>query len=1125
MFSRRRRNLGAATLTTAVAAALVAGLTVPASSAAGAALPEDRGTAASADGPEQRSPGGRGKAAGVRWVTLVTGDRVGVDAGGRAVVIDRAKGREHMPFQTFTRDGSTFTVPLDARALIADGRLDQRLFNITELSGAESRRAYRKGLRVIVSYEGRAAATARQGLRAEGEVRVNRSLPSINADAVTVSERDAGALWAALTRTTSARTVAVSGVERIWLDGVRTPNLDKSVARIGAPKAWAAGHDGTGVTIAVLDTGVDRTHPDLRTRVVGEKNFTDSPDTRDRFGHGTHVASIAAGTGAKSGGRHKGVAPGAGILNAKVLGDTGEGFDSVIVAGIDWAVAQGADIVNMSLGGTDAPGIDPVEALVNEMSAKKGVLFAVSAGNDGPGAGTISSPGSADAALTVGAVDDADRMADFSSRGPRVTGGVIKPDVTAPGVDTTAAAAAGIAPELPGDPAGYVSYSGTSMAAPHVAGAAALLKQRHPRWKGSELKAALASTAEDTGHTVFEQGTGRIALDRAVRQNVVTESSSIVFTKQAWPHRDDAPETRKITYRNTGGEDITLDVKVTGTGPQGKPAPAGFFTANTAKVTVPAGGSADVGLTVNTRIGGDSNGHYTATVVATGGGRSVRTVAAVEREVESYDLTVKHIGRDGKPSGTFNSSLFSAVDGTETHLDPGKATVRLRLPKGDYVLDSTHTVDQRDVRKGLDHLIQPKLVLDRDTTVLADARKAEPVTVTMPDARAKLTRMKFSYDKNSSGIGRSGGMDHTFLENVRTAHLGPEVTDGSYRESWAGQWTAGGTTEYRTAFGGTAGKFSTGHVKNLRAADFAAVKVNAGASAKNKEGRVLTVIDVGGIVNSFESGRVPLPAVRTLHLASSAKAAWSLSLAQYSKGVDDSFEDETATQVPERRYRAGTSTTETLNAGVHTPLVNKESGVFRTGNDIVGNVELLADSQGNTVRSPFLSAKTTLHRGTRKIGENDDPLQGGTPFTVGAGDAEYTLATTVKGDRTLARVATRIDAGWTFRSKKPAGDARARLPISSVRFAAKPAPDSTAPAGRKMTIPVTVEGAAAGTGLKSLAVSVSHDGRTWRKVTVTNGRITVTNPAKGKGISFRAQITDKKNNKSVITVHDAYFGK
>src|SRR5690606_38863081 len=170
-------------------------------------------------------------------------------------------------------------------------------------------------------------------------------------DAVQTPHRDTSELWKAVTD--GDRTA--SGIDRVWLDGVRKAHLDTSVGQIGTPKAWSAGYDGKGVKIAVLDTGVDAKHPDLKNKVIAARNFTSSPNAGDKVGHGTHVASIAAGSGARSGGRYKGVAPGAKILNGKVLDDDGFGDDSEILAGMEWAVQQGADVINMSLGGPDSP--------------------------------------------------------------------------------------------------------------------------------------------------------------------------------------------------------------------------------------------------------------------------------------------------------------------------------------------------------------------------------------------------------------------------------------------------------------------------------------------------------------------------------------------------------------------------------------------------------------------------------------------------------------------------------------------------------------------------------------------------------------------------------------------------
>ena len=261
--------------------------------------------------------------------------------------------------------------------------------------------------------------------------------------------------------------------------------------------------------------------PTSRTRCVAAKNFTPPPTPRTGYGHGTHVASIAAGTGAKSGGKYKGVAPGAKLLNGKVLDDDGYGDDSGIIAGMEWAADQGADVVNLSLGGRDTPGIDPLEAEVNKLSAEKGILFAIAAGNEGEAGQDRRLPGQRGRALTVGAVDDHDKLADFSSMGPRVGDGAIKPDVTAPGVDITAAAAPGsvIDKEVGEKPAGYLTHLGYVDGDPACRG-----RRRHPQAAAPRLDVRRAQgrarpgSAKGGKYTPFQQGSGRIQVDKAIKQ-------------------------------------------------------------------------------------------------------------------------------------------------------------------------------------------------------------------------------------------------------------------------------------------------------------------------------------------------------------------------------------------------------------------------------------------------------------------------------------------------------------------------------------------------------------------------------------------------------------------------------
>ncbi|GAA2230509.1 hypothetical protein GCM10010232_16030 [Streptomyces amakusaensis] len=1123
----RYQNLGIGLLAASISVTLVAGMTGP--SATVPAIPTQP-TAATATAVHKKDPS--------QVVTLLTGDRVRLgtrgSSKGQVLGLQRAKGREGVPVRIRAHQGRTLVVPEDARRLIDSGRLDRRLFDLTELSSTESRAAHRDGLKVIVGYGGTAAKSARGGVRATGDTRLRRTLAALDADAVTASRENPAALWEALTEESDggARATA-SGISRIWLDGVNRASLDKSVSHIGVPGAWASGYDGKGVTIAVLDTGVDASHPDLKGRLRAAKNFSASADAKDRHGHGTHVASIAAGTGAKSGGTHKGVAPGAEVISGKVLDDDGYGSDSDIAAGMEWAADQGAGIVNLSLGGMNFPGTDPKEAMVEQLSRKRGVLFAVSAGNSGQQAYSINSPGTAESALTVGATDGRDGPADFSSSGPNGDGGGVKPDVTAPGVGTTAAAAAGssLAKEYGQKPDGHLTISGTSMASPHAAGAAALLKQRHPRWTYKELKGALSASARDASHAPFTQGTGRIAVDRALKQTVLAEKVSLDFGEQLWPHSDNTPVTKRAAYRNLGDKPVTLALSVTGHRPDGDPAPDGFFTLGADRVTVPAGGTASVGITADTRRGSTVSGHYSASVSAVGGGQSVRTTATTELEAEAYDVTVKHIARDGGPGRNFSTELSGEYrsDPETRWEDRARGIAVVRAPKGEYTLQSSDVVDPENAAKGVDLLTRPRLSVTEDITLTVDARTARPVSVTVPDAGAKPSFAGTGYT-----VGRpwEGGLRADFVMNsfagLRTAHLGPRITDGSLAQTWHLQWEKGGKTEYRTASGGAVEKLATGYSKKFAAADFATVRTGLGGSAKNRIGALNIGFRIGDLhsgVSPYDPGKLPVG--RTVLLSVKDRAAWGIEYQQITQEWAGMVDSDVNYSIGEpRAFTAGRTYQEDFNSGVVSPALARSGGVNRAGNHVWGEVGMFTDGAGHPGWSAGTKYRTELYRGRTKIGEYEGGLRGEEGFEVGPGDAEYTLRSTVSRPPEVARATSRTEVSFTFRSKKPADGTTVQLPASTARFGAKTALDSTVPAGGQTTLPVTVEGAAAGSRLRSLAVQVSHDGgRSWRRTPVTKGRITVKNPAKGKSVSLRAEITDTSGNRSSVSVIDAYFGK
>ncbi|MFJ4844261.1 S8 family peptidase [Streptomyces sp. NPDC088733] len=1108
----------ASALAAGVVAVLTAGVALPATAA---------GTPGSPGTPEIQTPAGAVAArqgGGQEWITLITGDQVAVNAKGAPVALKRAKGREGIPVQTRRQNGHVYVVPQDAAQLVAQGRVDRRLFDVTTLSRAEYRRAaQRHGLGLIVTYRG-GAADARSELHAAEGTKVTHTFTRLNGESVTAPEKDAADVWAALTnnRNDSPYATAESGLGTVWLNAIQRAALDKSVPQIGAPTAWKAGYDGTGIRIAVLDTGVDTRHPDLPTgtKVVKTANFSESADTVDHVGHGTHVASIAAGTGAKSGGKYKGVAPGAQIISGKVLDDEGFGDDAGIIKGLEWATAQGARIVNLSLGGTDTPGVDPIEAAVNRLSAGAGApLFVIAAGNEGDKASTVGSPGSADAALTVGAVDKTDRLADFSSRGPRVGDGAIKPDVTAPGVDITAAAAKGSAidtdPEVPHPADGYLTISGTSMATPHVTGAAAILAQEHPDWTGQQIKAVLVGSAEDGGYTPFQQGSGRIDVARAIGQTVVAEPASLNFGTALWPHNDDPTTTRTVTYRNSGQQDITLDLSLTGQGPRGGAAPAGFFRLDKQQVTVPAGGTAEATVTVDSTLGGTVDGAYSAYVVATGGGQNVRTAAAVIRESESYNLTITNLDRTGHAAPAFDT-IVTGLDGLGAPWELTAGTTTVRVPKGTYSVDSLIMKMKADGKtpQSVDWLTRPLVKITGDTALTFDARTAKPFVFKLPDSAARQADLSVGYVLSNGTDGSGLSYDAGTLTDFRTAHVGPELTSSQFQAAVKGTFEHGANV-FNVAYGRSK-SFFTGYTRTVASGDLARIATTAGAPAANKLGLLFTEPTVNDAFLMTSGVAVRLPYTRSVWI-NAAGVAWAQRFLQ----LDTTGNPDAAWFADEQFFTKGRSYNRTWNVGVFGPKLDSMSGLFRSGDEIFGYVGTFDDGSGHDGGSLYDKASTTLYRNGTRIGTVAGMLDDGVSFTVPAGKAAYRLSTTVNRSKP-ATVSTRITTTWTFTSQR----AEAGLPVSVVRFTPALSATSSSTAGATRTVPVTVQGAAAGTNLKSLKVYWSTDGGAhWKPLTVKSGKVTLKNPRAGTGVSLRAQVTDKKGNTLDEAIFNAYRTK
>jgi hypothetical protein len=1061
-------------------------------------------------------------------VTLITGDRVAVGSDGRVVRLVRGKGREGIGFSVRRAAGHTYVVPQDALRLVADGVLDRQLFDVAGLVKDGHDDAHRTTLPLIVGYrQGRAGEGARTAGRdpfAGVAVRERRALPAVDGEAFEAPKSAAPALWAAVTGRSSARTAGGTAaparpVARVWLDAKVRATLAESVPQIGAPTMWKAGYTGKGVKVAVLDTGVDQTHPDLKGVETAQKNFSNSPDSKDRFGHGTHVASTLAGSGAKSGGRHKGVAPGVKLLDGKVLGDDGFGTTSDIVAGMQWAVDQGAQVVNMSLGAPDTPGVDPKEAAVARLSGK--ALFVVAAGNSGDGPRTLGSPGSAPAALTVGAVDKQDRIADFSSRGPNLDG-TPKPDITGPGVDITAA----LTRQSESPPSeNYVAYSGTSMAAPHVAGAAALVLQQHPGWTGARLKSLLTGSAEPNPLlNAHQQGAGRVNLERAATALVVSEPGSLGFGTHAWPHADDKPAAKTLTYRNHGTQAVTLRLSASGVGPSGGAAPAGMFTVKDAQLTVPAGGTAKTTVTVDTRKG-TVDGVFGGTVLASGGGQQVRTGLVVEREVESYDVTVRHIDADGASPATYATTVNHADGLGEAVELPFRenGTVVQRLRKGSYQLESLVFAEDNE----LGFFVQPVLKVTGNVSVTLDSRKAKPFAVKAPDPAAKLVTSVVGYYDNAVGAFNSWSTNGT--PPIRTAALGP--ASATMRAQFNGVWrtpgAAGKNVDHRLAFN-RKGSFFTGLTRTVTRAEVAEVKLGFGASVTGVKGQVhITPLDdLGSSVGIQDPPVQTLPRAGT-HYLSTAGVRWSWTATQLDAGSE-------ARMIYTKQrvtYKPGSSHTLRFNTGVVGPDLAargpEEQDARRIRDYIDARIALFNDGGGNPGSSIVTSGFARLESGGRILAEGSatDWLS----TEVSAASAAYRLTVEASRSAKDTSTSTKVAGVWTFTSARPTSDDSVKLPLSTVRLTPKLSLHGTAPAGGTLTVPLKLSGAAAPAGqVATLAVKVSYDGgRTWKPLTVTsdaNGArsVRVTHPATAKAVSFRVDLKDKGGNTVRQTITNAY---
>ena len=781
--SSRRRALGTMGSLVAVVVTLATFATTggPATAAGGSAATPSRHSVA---GPPA-----------AHTVTLVTGDRVQVVTGpdGKQAVSLQPNPDGTTPRAIVnTIGGHLFVVPVSAFGLVSSHRLDRALFDVTGLIAQGYDDAQRATLPVIVDYgQGPVAAhEARTASPAAAQRTV--TIDRLGMAAFAARKPEARAFWRSITvpGRSGIATGLSDGATHVYLDGKVHATLAQSVAQIHAPQAWAAGYDGTGATVAVLDTGYDPTHPDLTGQVVGSQNFTNEADVVDHNGHGTHVASTIAGTGAASVGVEKGVAPGAHLLIGKVLNNVGSGEDSMVLAGMQWAVAQGADVVSMSLAGDGTDGTDPLSQAVNQLSATSNTLFVIAAGNNGSDPGSVTTPGSADAALTVGAVDSGDVMAPFSGRGPRMTDGAVKPDVVAPGVDIVAARAAGTSLGTPVNQY-YTALSGTSMATPHVAGLAAIIEDEHPSWDGEQIKSAIVGSTvvvpTPDGYptvTAFDAGSGRVDALQAIHQDVTADPTlSLGFFK--WPQATLPSTTTPLTYHNDDAAPVTLTLALQNEDGTAVNAPG--VTLSASQVTVPAHGQVSVDVLLDPTVA--TPGSYSGIVQATpdDAGVPVRTTFGFTVESEHYDVTVHLTPRDDSVTASHMVILQGlTTDGQwpfETRAvdaAAGAQSVTFRVAPGTYAFTDDSIGTMAGGQSQQVESFSPVMEVSADTSTTLDGNQAQRIRfrtnrpVVNRGAVLNVTRAETATGM-TSGVLTFGTYDRLYAQPV-TPTAGETVT-------------------------------------------------------------------------------------------------------------------------------------------------------------------------------------------------------------------------------------------------------------------------------------------------------------------------------------------------------------
>ncbi len=593
-----------------------------------------------------------------------------------------------------------------------------------------------------------------------------------------------------LTAAEAATVARLPGVRSVSPDFTRYLESDRGPQWIRADQVWSGAATGTanrgeGVIVAVIDSGINRAHSAFagggitnplgsfrgfcvstpgacNAKLIGLWDFTTSAngnttDPVDNDGHGTHIASTAVGNPfVRAAVTYSGVAPRANLIMYKACPDAVcEG--SALVASINQAVADGVDVINYSISG---PPVDPWLAIggaINDDSEaflaarEAGIVVAVAAGDEGPGPGTHGTPGNSPWVLGVAAASHdrsgpGDRLDNFSGRGPGVPLSVTKPDITAPGVSIIAAG------RTAGDPVSVATFSGTSTATPHVAGAAALVRSANPTLNASAVVSALVLTARSsvsrTGFppaTPREQGAGMVDVSKAVKAGVYLDVAPGGFA---------SPTVNPYTG---GAETLNLPTIAHGA------CYRSCVVSRTFKL-MPGAGPANYTVSATLDASGVQLVPSVTAFTTSAGGQTVAFTANVDNPdvVGSWvygRVTLTNTSGDGRPNLVLPVSLFVSPFATQAAQDALSAITRTVSRERDYFdIELSELVPLPKARFTATPLVEP---LTTTQLIAAGASQVRLVTVpaTVPGQPAVKYRLSARFAAASDGLQLAMGRD------------------------------------------------------------------------------------------------------------------------------------------------------------------------------------------------------------------------------------------------------------------------------------------------------------------------------------------------------------------------------